>query len=248
MRFRFVIAFCSLAAAGCVDRTAPTEVPAAAAVTPERVGAPAVSTLPPDATVAEVSGTAPAATPAPDSSEAPSGPAASPAPEVAAVPPSNPAAATTKPAPPAAKSAAPASDTVAATPTSPAERPAIVLAPNSLPAPVASQQPADTLDFTSLGARLRTTKAIGVLTKLSVKNQADDLLAQFREYHKQQGEATLPDLRLSYDMLVLKMLSLVQDRDPPLATDIDRSRTAIWEILSNQRKFIDANLMAGASL
>lgn len=241
MRFRFVIAFCSLAAAGCVDRTAPTEVPAAAAVTPERVGAPAVSTLPPDATVAEVSGTAPAATPASDSSEA-----ASPAPEVAAIPPASPAAGTTKPAAPAAKSLAPTS--VAATPTSPAERPAVVLAPNSLPAPVASQQPADTLDFTSLGARLRTTKAIGVLTKLSVKNQADDLLAQFREYHKQQGEATLPDLRLSYDMLVLKMLSLVQDRDPPLATDIDRSRTAIWEILSNQRKFIDANLMAGASL
>jgi hypothetical protein len=49
-------------------------------------------------------------------------------------------------------------------------------------------------------------------------------------------------------MLVLKLLSLVQDGDPPLASDIDRSRTAIWEILSDQRKFIDANLMAGASL
>ena len=75
-----------------------------------------------------------------------------------------------------------------------------------------------------------------------------DLLAQFREYHQQHGEATLPDLRHSYDMLVLKLLSLVQDGDPPLASDIDRSRTAIWEILSDQRKFIDANLMAGASL
>jgi hypothetical protein len=87
-----------------------------------------------------------------------------------------------------------------------------------------------------------------MLTKLSVKNQADDLLAQFREYHQRQGEATLPDLRHSYDMLVLKLLSLVQDGDPPLAIDIDRSRTAIWEILSDQRKFVDANLMAGASL
>ena len=245
MRFRFVIALCSLAAAGCGDRTAPTEVPAAAAVTPERVQAPAVSTLPPDLTVAEVPSTGPAATPAPDTSEAASGPAASRAPELAALPPSNPGAATPNPVPPpAAKSAAPASGAVAA----PAERPAVVAAPSSLPAPVASQRPADTLDFTSLGARLRTTKSIGVLTKLSVKNQADDLLAQFREYHQRQGEATLPDLRHSYDMLVLKLLSLVQDGDPPLATDIDRSRTAIWEILSDQRKFIDANLMAGASL
>jgi hypothetical protein len=87
-----------------------------------------------------------------------------------------------------------------------------------------------------------------VLTKLSVKNQADDLLAQFRGYHKQAGGATLPDLRRSYDMLVLKLLSLVQDGDPPLAMDINRSRTAIWDILSDQSKFIDANLMAGASL
>jgi|SRR6185503_20078389 len=248
MRFRFVIALCSLAAAGCGDRTAPTEVPAAT-VTPERVSAPAVSTLPPAATVAEVPDTAPAAPPAPDSSEATNAPATSPALQVAATPAANPAAATTKPVPPAAKSAAPASDAVAATPTSPAERPAVVAAPSALPAPVvASQRPADTLDFSSLGSRLRSTKAIGVLTKLSVKNQADDLLAQFREYHQQHGEATLPDLRHSYDMLVLKMLSLVQDRDPPLAMDIDRSRTAIWEILSDQRKFIDANLMAGASL
>jgi hypothetical protein len=246
MRFRFVIALCSLAAAGCGDRTAPTEVPAAA-VTPERVSAPAVSALPPDATVAEVPDTAPAATPAPDSSEEASEPAGSAAPEVAAIPPNPPAA--TNPVSPAAKPAARASDAVAAaTPTRPAERPAVVAAPNSLATPVASQPPADTLDFSSLGSRLRSTKAIGVLTKLSVKNQADDLLAQFREYHQHAGEATLPDLRHSYDMLVLKMLSLVQDKDPPLATDIDRSRTAIWEILSDQRKFIDANLMAGASL
>jgi hypothetical protein len=166
-------------------------------------------------------------------------PAASPAPEIVATPPSNPAAATANPP-------APASPAIAATPTGTAERPPVA-APNSPPAPVAAPTAAPTLDFTSLGARLRTTKAIGVLTKLSVKNQADDLLAQFRDYHTQQGAATLPDLRLSYDMLVFKLLSLVQDADPPLATDINRSRTAIWDILSDQEKFIDANLMAGAS-
>jgi hypothetical protein len=120
--------------------------------------------------------------------------------------------------------------------------------PNAPPAPVASQPSAVTLDFTSLGTRLRETKAIGVLTKLSVKNQADDLLEKFREYHKRQGTATLSDLRRSYDMLVLKLLSLVQDNDPPLATDIDRSRAAIWDILADPRKFIESNLMAGASL
>jgi hypothetical protein len=106
--------------------------------------------------------------------------------------------------------------------------------------------PASTLDFTSLGTRLRETKAIGVLTKLAVKNQADDLLERFRAYHTRQGSMTLADLRSSYDLLVLKILSLVQDGDPPLAREIDRSRLAIWDILADQRKFIESNLMSGA--
>lgn len=113
--------------------------------------------------------------------------------------------------------------------------------------PVASLPAAAPLDFTSLGTRLRQTRTIGVLTKLSVKNEADDLLDEFRAYHRQQGAATLPDLRRSYEMLLLKVLSLVQDGDPPLAQDIVQSRTAIWNILSDPRKFTESNLMAGVT-
>jgi hypothetical protein len=234
MTFRLVIVFCTLAAAGCALETPiSTEAPAAAVAVVAPEAAPTAAPVPADAAdaaVAETTNTAPAP---PASSEATATPDA---PEIVAMPLSN----------PAANPAAPVSPPVAATPTAAAATPSAA-APNSPPATVAAQTAA-TLDFTSLGARLRTTKAIGVLTKLSVKNQADDLLAQFRDYHTQRGAATLPDLRLSYDMLVFKLLSLVQDADPPLATDINRSRTAIWDILSDQKKFVDANLMAGASL
>ena len=84
-----------------------------------------------------------------------------------------------------------------------------------------------------------------MLTKISVKNQSDDLLEKFREYHR-QAAPPLSELRRSYDMLFLKLLSLLQDGDPPLAKDIDRSRSAIWEILADPRKFVESNLMAGA--
>jgi hypothetical protein len=114
--------------------------------------------------------------------------------------------------------------------------------------PIAALPAAAPLDFSSLETRLRQTKTIGVLTKLSVKNQADDLVDEFRGYHRQQGAATLPGLRRSYDMLLLKVLSLVQDGDPPLAQDIVRSRAAIWDILSDPRKFTESNLMAGVTL
>jgi hypothetical protein len=115
-------------------------------------------------------------------------------------------------------------------------------------APTAGARSAEApLDFSGLESRLRQTKAIGMLTKISVKNQADDLLERFRAYHRQQGGAqTLTELRRAYDMLLLKLLALLQDGDPPLAKDIDSSRAAIWDILVDQRKFIASNLMVGA--
>ncbi|MGB5081763.1 MAG: hypothetical protein WBO23_13585 [Burkholderiales bacterium] len=93
------------------------------------------------------------------------------------------------------------------------------------------------LDVAGLTERLRATKAIGVLTKIALKNQVDDLLDQFRA-HYQSGEKTgVASLRQPYDMLVLKVLSLVQDGDPSLARTISGSREAIWGILADRDKF-----------
>jgi hypothetical protein len=113
-----------------------------------------------------------------------------------------------------------------------------------LPAPRPIAAP---LDLGSLATRLRQTKAIGVMTKLSLKNQVDDLLDQARAYHKRQGTTSIAELRRSFDMLLLKVLSLLQDSDPPLARDIVKSRAAIWSILEDPRKFAEFNRMAGAT-
>jgi len=96
-----------------------------------------------------------------------------------------------------------------------------------------------------LEKRLRETKAIGVFTKLSLKNQVDDLLNKFRAYYKREARLSLAELRRPYDMLLLKVLSLLQDSDPPLARDIVASREAIWGILADPQKFNEAKLMAG---
>ncbi len=79
---------------------------------------------------------------------------------------------------------------------------------------------APALDLAGLEQRLRDTRAIGVFTKLSLKNQVDDLLARFRVYHAGSGDVKLPDLRQSYDLLLLKVLSLLQDKDTSLAEAI----------------------------
>jgi hypothetical protein len=108
--------------------------------------------------------------------------------------------------------------------------------PEPVPTPPAAKPPSPPLDLTSLEARLRETKAIGTFTKLALKNQVDDLLAQFRAYHEGH-QHTLAELRQPYELLIMKVLSLLQDGDPSLARMISDSREAIWGILSDKSKF-----------
>jgi len=93
------------------------------------------------------------------------------------------------------------------------------------------------LDVAALKTRLRETSAIGVFTKLALKNQMDDLLEQFKAHYESEQKTSVASLRQPYDMLVLKVLSLVQDGDPSLARTISGSREAIWGILADKEKF-----------
>lgn len=93
------------------------------------------------------------------------------------------------------------------------------------------------LDVAALKARLRDTNAIGVFTKLALKNQMDNLLKQFRAHYQSGQKNSVTSLRQPYDMLVLKVLALVQDGDPSLARTISGSREAIWGILADPEKF-----------
>ena len=130
-----------------------------------------------------------------------------------------------KPDAPAAKPAA----KVAATP---APKKEVVTPPP--PKPVAP-----TLDLAGLVKRLKESNAIGVLTKLTLKNQVDTLLEQFRGYYQGRTKTSLDQLRQPYDQLLMKVLSLLQDSDPMLAREITQSREAIWGILSDPDKFDD---------
>lgn len=113
---------------------------------------------------------------------------------------------------------------------------------------VAVPPPAPTLNLASLETRLRETDGIGVFTKLALKNQVDELLDKFRAFHQGRVNTTLATLRQPYDLLLMKVLSLLQDSDPPLAQAIVASREAIWSILADGKKFLENNLMAGVML
>lgn len=131
--------------------------------------------------------------------------------------------------PPRAPAAAPAPGARAPVPPAAGK----VAPPARTPAPV----PTPTLDLAALEAQLRATKAIGIFTKITLKNQIDDLLDRFRDYHLRKAKLAIADLRRSYDLLLMKVLSLLQDADPQLALAITSSRAAIWNLLADPVKF-----------
>jgi hypothetical protein len=167
------------------------------------------------------------------------------APEPSAAPKPQPVPAVT-PAPVAPKAAPRAEDKAG---TSGTKAPAPVTKPPAVPAPTAAKSvpppaaatsspvAAPTLDLAALKEQLKETKAIGVFTKLTLKNQVDDLLQQFRDYYQGKAKVTMAQLRRSYDLLLMKVLSLLQDADQKLAAAIVSSREAIWGLLADPKKF-----------
>ncbi|HZF29212.1 MAG TPA: hypothetical protein VE907_08855 [Gammaproteobacteria bacterium] len=148
--------------------------------------------------------------------------------------------------------AAPASPKDKASVAQSSQPPAAVSPPPTPPAPeelstaakppVAAATPVEapaspTLDLAGLEQRLRETNAIGILTKLSLKNQVDDLIDQFRGFYKGQIKVPLEELRQRYELLLLKVVTLLQDEDQQLANAINSSREAIWGVLADPQQF-----------
>jgi hypothetical protein len=140
--------------------------------------------------------------------------------------------------PPVTQPATPPAKTKANTPVAPVAPVAKTPVPNPTTTKAAPTPDAPvTLDLTGLEQQLKSTKAIGVFSKIALKNQVDDLMKQFREHYKGKSSPTMEELRQSYDLLIMKVLSLVQKDDKNLAAAIVSSRTEIWNLLTDPKKF-----------
>lgn len=223
--FGGIAALCLLLqVAGCAINPSPEP---AASTRPEKTAAvdaaaaPAAVTAPPSVAVpppAPVGRTAPAITvPAP----LPADPVVTPAPQPSAVPAPPPKVnAESRDTPPSKPVAPPPAKIAAPAPARPPQPPA--------PPPMA---------LATLEQRLKDTDAIGVFTKIALKNQVDDLLNRAKALHQGSGGASLAQLRQSYDQLLSKVHGLLKDGDPALANAIMNSRESLWSVLTDPVKF-----------
>lgn len=135
----------------------------------------------------------------------------------------------TKAAPSGAKTRA----NIPASPTSASQLPK----KDSIAPELTQQKASPPFDLTSLEKQLKDTQAIGVLAKIALRNQVDDLVSQFRAFYQGKLKTTLAELRRPYDLLILKVVLLLRDNDPSLAAAVVASREAIWGILADPAKF-----------
>lgn len=164
------------------------------------------------------------------------------APEPAAIPDSTPSP-VSPPPPETPPAAVPASKAEPVSSGKPAAKPqakttAPARPPQKQTPPVAAAAPAmPAMALATLEQRLKDTNAIGVFTKLALRNQVDDLVSRVRAHHKGAGNVTLAQLRQAYDQLLAKVHGLLKDGDPALANAIMASRESIWIVLMDPVKF-----------
>ncbi len=154
--------------------------------------------------------------------------APTPAPEPVSAPAPAPTPVEALPAPPAAPKPPP----VVAKPAPPPPAPSPEPEPQVVPEP----QPELALDLDGLERRLKETSALGVLTKLALKNEIDDLVDDVAKFHqKKRGELTV--LRERFELLLMKLTSLLQYKEPELAREVAAAREGLWKLLADPGEF-----------
>ena len=93
------------------------------------------------------------------------------------------------------------------------------------------------LDLEQLENGIKKTKAVGLMTKIKLKGEINDLLSKIEAYHAGSSPYALVQLREHFDLLYMKVVSLVQDKDTDLHLQLCVSLDLIWDSLEDPQQF-----------
>jgi len=90
------------------------------------------------------------------------------------------------------------------------------------------------VDFETLEKGIRNTKAIGGLSKLKLSGDINKMVADLKTYHAGDSPHTLEQHREQYDLLYMKVMSQVQDKDPELFNKLCNAWDPLWAELQDE--------------
>jgi hypothetical protein len=88
-----------------------------------------------------------------------------------------------------------------------------------------------------LADRVKRSKSLGGMTKLSLKKDYDRLLKMTRAYHEGDEDISLEQLRDRYDVMYHRLKTLLQDKDEEFTRFIHESKDIFWLSLSDEEQF-----------
>jgi hypothetical protein len=90
------------------------------------------------------------------------------------------------------------------------------------------------VDFEILEKEIRNTKAIGGLSKLKLSGDINKMVADLKKYHAGDSPLTLEQHREQYDLLYMKVVSQVQDKDPELFNKLCNAWDPLWAAMQDE--------------
>jgi len=90
------------------------------------------------------------------------------------------------------------------------------------------------VNFETLEKRIRETNSIGGLSKLKLSGDINKMIADLKTYHAGDSPHTLEQHREQYDLLYMKVVSQVQDKDPELFNQLCNAWDPLWAELQDE--------------
>lgn len=95
----------------------------------------------------------------------------------------------------------------------------------------------EVVDLHLLAEMLADTAAVGLITKIKLKRDIDQMISRLENYHKGKRRFTLNQLEEQYNMLLMKIAAYLQDKDLLLHRHLCNAWTDIWEDLRDYDRF-----------
>lgn len=103
--------------------------------------------------------------------------------------------------------------------------------------PAAARADGSTLDVATLRVRLKDTPAIGLIAKLRLRSEIEDLVSDLAAYHAGHPTESLDGLHARYGKLVVRVVGLLEQGDGALAHDLTASTDHLWSTLADPGQF-----------
>lgn len=92
-------------------------------------------------------------------------------------------------------------------------------------------------DLAVLRARIQATAALSIFAKISLRCRVENLLAQFRQYHRDPTAVLLRELRTQFTQLIADLTTQLRVGDPALCRDLQLAQERLWRVLVDPVRF-----------